>query len=125
VYVNGSGFSPSTTYNLYIVVDSRWIDGIAIPKRISDTAENVSSDSSGNIPPTSVWSPLLTMGKYDIIIDVNSNDHYDEGIDALDDKDIEVTAGFFIPDFSSQIIVLLFMITTILAVLVLKGKDKA
>jgi hypothetical protein len=60
----------------------------------------VSSDSEGNIPPTPVWSDPLTPGKYDIVVDVNGNGVYDEGIDALDDNDIEVTAGFFvIPEY--------------------------
>lgn len=96
VYVNGSGFLPSTTYDLYIVISRRWIDGITLSGRIQDTAETVSSDSSGDILPTVVWSPPLTTGKYDIVIDINRNGHYDEGIDALDDDDIDVTAGFFI-----------------------------
>jgi len=122
VYVNGSGFSPSTTYDLYIVVDGRWIGGITLPTRILDTAETVSTDSSGSILPTAVWSPPLTTGKYDIVIDVNRNGHYDEGIDALDDHDIEVTAGFFIPEFPSFLILLLFLMTTLLAVIVYRRK---
>jgi hypothetical protein len=60
----------------------------------------VSSDSSGNIPPTAVWSGPLTLGKYDVVVDVNGNGVYDEVVDALDDNDVEVTAGFFvIPEF--------------------------
>jgi len=64
----------------------------------------------------------LTTGKYDIVIDVNRNGHYDEGIDALDDHDIEVTAGFFIPEFPSFLILLLFLMTTLLAVIVYRRK---
>ena len=122
VYVNGSRFSSFTTYDLYIVVDVRWIDGVTLPERIPDTAETVSSDSSGNILPTAVWSPPLTIGKYDVV-DVNRNGHYDEGIDALDDHDIEVTAGFFIPEFPLFLILPLFMIATLLAVIVYRIKD--
>lgn len=117
VYAKGSWFSPSTTYDLYIVVDVRWIDGITLPERIPDTAKTVSTDSSGNILPTAVWDPPLTTGKYDIVIDINRNGHYDEGIDALDDHDIEVTAGFFIPEFPSFLIMPLFMIATLLIVM--------
>jgi hypothetical protein len=35
-------------------------------------------------------------GKYDIIVDVNMNGRYDQGVDAIDDNDIKVTAGFFV-----------------------------
>lgn len=44
-------------------------------------------------------SPLIP-GKYDIVVDVNGNGVYDDGVDALDDKDVQVTAGFFvIPEY--------------------------
>ncbi len=33
-------------------------------------------------------------GRYDIVVDVNSNGLYDHGVDALDDDEIEMTAGF-------------------------------
>ncbi|MCW4031463.1 MAG: M1 family aminopeptidase, partial [Candidatus Bathyarchaeota archaeon] len=118
VYINGSGFLPFTTYNLYIVVDARWIKDIALPERIQETAETAYSDFAGRILPTAVWNPPLTTGKYDIVIDINHNGHYEEGIDALDDKDIEVTAGFYIPEFPSFLILQLFMVATLLAVIV-------
>jgi hypothetical protein len=115
LYVNGNGFLPSTSYDLYIVVDTRWIDGFTFPKRIPGTAETVSSDFSGIISPTAVWSPPLTTGKYDIVIDVNRNGHYEEGIDALDDKDIEVTAGFYIPEFPTIFTLSILITATLLA----------
>lgn len=95
VYVIGSGYSPSTTYDLYLVEDvATWSDGMPIPTRVAGTANAISSDASGNIPTTLVWSALLTLGKYDIVVDVNGNGVYDAGVDALDDSDIQVTAGF-------------------------------
>ncbi len=99
VYVKGSGFPEvwdGLAYDLYVVNDVTWSDGMSIPARVPDTATTVSSDEHGNIIPTLVWSSPLTPGKYDIIVDVNDNGLYDEGIDALDDNDIEVTAGFLI-----------------------------
>ncbi len=58
---------------------------------------SVPTDEYGDIPAGTVaWKGPLTPGKYDIVIDVNRNEKYDEGIDALDDVDIEVTAGFFV-----------------------------
>ena len=101
VYVYGSGYCTCVSeYDIYVVSDVDWIDGMSIPLRISGTAITVFSDSSGNILPTPVWSDPLTPGKYDIVVDVNGNGEYDEGIDALDDSDVEITAGFFvIPEY--------------------------
>jgi hypothetical protein len=55
-----------------------------------------------------------TVGGYEIIVDVGSNDFYHAGIDALDNNDVEVTAGFIIPEFTSFLILFLFMILTTL-----------
>jgi hypothetical protein len=97
VYVVGSGFAPSTTYDLYVVLDEAvWSDGMVIPARVSGSATSVSSDFAGNIPVTLAWASPLVPGKYDIVVDVNGNGVYDAGVDALDDGDIEVTAGFFV-----------------------------
>ncbi|MCW3986529.1 MAG: hypothetical protein NWE91_09030 [Candidatus Bathyarchaeota archaeon] len=69
-----------------------WTDGMAIPSRVPDTAISVSSDASGIIQPMLVWSDPLVVGKYDIIVDVNSNGLFDQDMDPLDDSDIEVHA---------------------------------
>jgi len=75
----------------------------------------VTSDSLGNISPTAVWLSPLTPGRYDIIVDVNSNGVYDAEIDALDDNDIEVTAGFFvIPEYFAGTIMSLIGLFTAL-----------
>jgi len=96
VYATGGGYAPSTAYKLYVVPDTTWTDGMAI----SGTPVIVYSDLSGNISPTNVMSPPLTPGKYDIVVDVNGNGFYNAGIDALDDCDVQVTAGFLvIPEF--------------------------
>lgn len=87
-------------YPIYVVEDSSWSDDMPIPPRVPGTEISVTPDISGNIDPTLVWNSPLTPGKYDIVVDVNNNGFYDVGIDALDDSDIEVTAGFFvIPEF--------------------------
>jgi hypothetical protein len=97
LYVTGNGYMPSTTYDLFIVEDQAvWSDGMAIPTRDSGTATTVTSDAAGNVIATLVWSSPLDPGKYDIVVDVNGNGIYDEGIDALDDSDIQVSAGFFV-----------------------------
>jgi hypothetical protein len=126
VYVNGTGFSPSATYEICVVNDvALWSDGMEIPARILGTATTVSSDSSGNIPPTAAWGGGLNLGKYDIVVDVDGNGVYDEEIDALDNDDIEVTAGFLaIPEFPSFLILSLCMIGTLLAVMLYKTRTQ-
>jgi hypothetical protein len=95
VYGVGSGYSPSGTYSLYIVNDvTNWIDGMDIPVPV--VVVKVYSDASGNLAPTVIWDRPITPGKYDIIVDVNGNGKYDFGIDALDDNDIVITAGFLV-----------------------------
>jgi uncharacterized repeat protein (TIGR02543 family) len=95
VYANGTGYLPSSTYSLFVVDDvATWVDGMNIPASVA-TAQ-VSSDASGNVASTTVWTNPLTAGKYDIIVDVNRNGKYDDDIDALDDNDIMDTAGFVV-----------------------------
>jgi hypothetical protein len=89
-----------------------------IPERLAGTAITVSSDNEGNIPSTDVWTDPQVVGKYDVVVDVNGNGQYDEGIDALDDSDIEVTAGFTIPEFSSYILVAALVVASLLAIAV-------
>jgi hypothetical protein len=95
VYGVGSGYSPSGTYSLYIVNDvTNWINGMDIPVPV--VVVKVYSDASGNLAPTVIWDRPIIPGKYDIIVDVNGNGKYDAGIDALDDNDIVITAGFLV-----------------------------
>lgn len=92
VYAKGSGYLRSRNFNLTIVPDTTWVDGMPI----SGMLVSVSSDASGNIQPTAVWNPPLNIGKFDIVVDVNGNGIYDAGIDALDDNDVVTTAGFLV-----------------------------
>jgi len=36
--VMGEGYLPSTSYPVYVVADTTWTDGLAIPSRVADTA---------------------------------------------------------------------------------------
>jgi hypothetical protein len=96
VYGTGVNYTASTTYDVYVVSDVTWVDGMTIPARVPGTATTVSSDASGNITPTLLWSHPLTPGKYDVVVDVNSNGLYNVGIDALDNNDVQVTAGLLV-----------------------------
>jgi hypothetical protein len=122
VYLNGSGYLPSTTYDLYVVEDVDWTDQMTIPARVPNTAINVTSDSSGKVAPTAVWSDPQTAGKYDIVLDVNGNGIYDAGVDAIDDNDVAVTAGLLIPEFTTALAQSLCMIMTLLAVVLNKSR---
>jgi len=118
VYVNGTGYLPSKTYDIYVVNDvTSWTDGMPIPTPVADTATTISSDLSGNIPPTAVWSVNLALGEYDIVVDVNGNGVYDEGVDALDNNDIEVAGIIVIPEFSTTAILLVALMLTTFALI--------
>jgi hypothetical protein len=100
VYVRGSGFVPSVLYPrnppIYVVEDTTWYNGMEIPERIPETVTTVFSGAFGDIETTLVWNSPLTPGKYDIVVDENSNGVFDQNIDALDDMDVEITAGFYV-----------------------------
>jgi hypothetical protein len=79
VCVVGSGFVASQTFDVYIVYDTVWFDGVNITGRVQATA---SSDSFGNITLTAVWNKPLASGVYGILVDVDGNGKYDAGVDA-------------------------------------------
>jgi hypothetical protein len=99
VYAIGGGYDASTAYDLYIVVDTTWTDGMDIPDRVADTDTSVTTDASGNIAPgTRIWTSSV-QGKYDIVVDVNVNGRYDASTDALD---ANIDVGFeAVPEFST------------------------
>jgi uncharacterized repeat protein (TIGR01451 family) len=103
VYAVGSGYpAASTTYDLYVVDDTTWSDGMAIPSRVTGTETSVTTDASKNIPDgTLIWSSAAA-GRYDIVVDVNGNGVYDAGTDALD---ANIDVGFeAIPEFTTIMI---------------------
>jgi hypothetical protein len=123
VYVNGGDFSPLTTHDFYIVNDvATWTDGMAIPTRVAGTATTINTDSDGNVALFAAWSDPPTNGLFDIIVDVNGNGHYDLGIDALDSDDVEVSAGFMIPEYASLLAILLLSMVAILSTVAVKKK---
>jgi len=124
VYVTGNGYEPSSTYNLYFVEDVEiWSEGMTIPPRVLGTATQISSNSEGVIFPIVVWSNPQVVGKYDIVVDVNSNGVYDPEVDALDDGDVEVTAGMVIPEFSHSLFLSVLIILTFFAVFISKNHN--
>lgn len=118
VYVNGTGYAPMTTYDLYVVEDvTDWSNGMWIPARVLNTAINITADEFGTIAPAVVWNDPQTTGLYDIIIDVNRNGAYDAGTDVLDSNDVQLTAGFVVPELTlAMALASLFMITALIAI---------
>ena len=97
VFYWGHGFEPGI-YDLYIVTDTVWTNGMVIPARVMGTEMEVTADDLGIISPTLIWSSMtLTsqVGSYDIIVDCNENGKYDLAIDALDDQEVG-SAGFIV-----------------------------
>lgn len=123
VFVNGTDFSPFKTFDFYIVNDTEtWTNGTAIPARVAGTSATIVSDANGTVLPTGVWSDPSAVGKYDMVVDVNGNGLYEVGIDALDNNDVEVTAGFVIPEYASLSLLLLFQMATLLSLIASKRK---
>ena len=117
IFAMGEGYVPSTSYIVYVVSDVvTWTDGLAIPSRVAGTETTVMTNAEGVITPTVVWWNPLTEGAFDMVVDTNGNGQYDAGVDALDDSDIEVTAGWIvIPEFSPFLLLPTLLGGTLLA----------
>jgi hypothetical protein len=100
VYVTGAGYAKNQTFSIYVVYETTWVDGMALPERVQGTATSVSSDSSGNIHTTIVWNGPLTSGNYDILVDVNGNGKYNAQVDAFYSIQIVTLAeSFLMPEY--------------------------
>jgi len=91
IYITGTGFSPSTTYNIYVIEDvTTWVNGMTIPPRVPSTITSISLDNYGNIQVTLLWIGQPVPGKYDVAVDSDGDGIYNAGADAdaIDDNDI-------------------------------------
>ncbi len=84
IYIKGSGFNASTTYNVYFVNDFDWPVPYhaSFPSRIAGTSGTITTNSEGGFGPDVVWNSAK-FGYYDVIIDVNGNGIYDRLIDVV------------------------------------------
>ncbi|MBN1763600.1 MAG: hypothetical protein JW878_11115 [Methanomicrobia archaeon] len=87
VYAKGSGFTPGTHVDIYIVDDRKWVGGELITNyTVYAIAPNILTDGDGNIgvdTPLVVWQDPVP-GEYDMVFDANQNEVYNDGIDAVD-----------------------------------------
>lgn len=118
IFIKGSGFAPNAIYNIYVVMDTEWVDDMLIPTRVPNSVELVSTNELGDILITGAWSGNMSVdGTYDMIIDYYGDGNYDRKADPIDDNDIMITAGFDIPEFSSYSFLSILM--TILTVIMI------
>jgi hypothetical protein len=79
VSFTATGLAPTTTYPIYVFIKNvSWTMGMAFPTRYYHTATSVTTDGSGNVVPTTIYSQI-TGGEYYVAVDINSNGIYDSG----------------------------------------------
>ena len=91
VYALNWEFITSDTWvDIYVVPDGTWQVGDTIPADASGGIETVRTNQWGYIPVTPIWGQPLSVGEYDIIIDVNQNGK----IECCDAIDSNLEVGF-------------------------------
>lgn len=107
VYVSGQGFTAGTSVTVYLIPDGT----AALPANAVANA-STTTNSTGRLPVTLVWSQPLTLGEYDIWVDVNQNGVFDEG-DVWNSQSIGIYAFNVIPEFPtwSSMVFILIMLT--------------
>lgn len=93
VYVKGSSniTTTSTQVDIYIVNDNNnWANGTVLVD-VSGGKKTNTTNSSGHLETMRAWSPTLTIGKYDIVVDVDRNGVYNSTVDYVDNL---ATTGF-------------------------------
>ncbi|MCW4024828.1 MAG: hypothetical protein NWF01_07330 [Candidatus Bathyarchaeota archaeon] len=114
--LSGTGFAPSTTYNVYVVNHTEWTEGRAIPERVAGSATSLTTDESGEFFAFVMWS-TAEEGVTDMLVDADGNGVYNSAIDALDDN--HVTSLFVVPEYPLG--VLIAVVTGFVAFVVFKN----
>jgi PKD repeat protein len=82
-YVKGSGL-PNQELPFYVVYCFRsWEDGVLLSDLTWADGILIIADSQGNIPLTKISDTNGFYGDYDIFVDVNNNEVYDEDVDVV------------------------------------------
>lgn len=93
VYVRGQDFPLETPVTIYSVPDG--LD--ALPSNAVASA-STTTDASGDLPNTLVWSSPLAPGQFDVWVDVNQNDVFDAG-DVWNNQAIGIYGFLVIPEY--------------------------
>lgn len=97
VYAKGSGMAINQNYTIYIINDTTIVAGMTAPTNVTATV-TVTTDENEAFQPVLIWPAPLLPGNYDIIADcqgLGQQGAYDWP-DAIDDIEINTTAGFFV-----------------------------
>jgi outer membrane protein assembly factor BamB len=116
VYVRGEGFTADTNVTIYLLPDGE----AALPSNAVANAYNT-TNSNGDLPLTLVWSQPLTLGQYDIWVDVNQNGMLD-GADVYNSQAIGIYTFNVIPEFPTWTSTLLILIMLTVAIATYKRK---
>jgi hypothetical protein len=116
VYVRGEGFTADTDITIYLIPDG----AEALPANAVANASTTTS-STGDLTVTLVWSQPLTLGEYDIWVDVNQNEVFD-GADVWNSQSIGIYPLDVIPEFPTWTSTLLILITLTVAIASYKRK---
>lgn len=103
VWVAGEGLRPDTDYVVFVVPDQDWVLDVTDFEQIIVTEATfleIHTNSTGDFPPTMIWD-YADPGKYDMIADcqdetIDTTEYTYDVYDALDDFEVEGTAGFFV-----------------------------
>jgi hypothetical protein len=116
VYVRGEGFTADTNVTIYLLPDG----AAASPSNAVANALNT-INSNGDLPVTLVWSQPLTLGEYDIWVDVNQNGAFD-GADVWNSQAIGIYPFNVIPEFPAWTSMLLILVLVTVSLATCKRK---
>lgn len=90
VYVEGRGFNPNDTVNIYVKTNQGWMPGDPIGTDDGDGVDaNIVTTPAGLLPCTKIWTNPLTIGEYDIVVDVNQDGNFNAG-DVVNNRCLEI-----------------------------------
>ena len=109
IYTKGQGFTADTNITIYLIPDGA---DASPANAVADAS--TTTNSTGSLPITLVWSQPLTAGEYDIWADVNQNEVFDDG-DVWNSQSIDIYGFDVIPELSiwTSTILILIIPTTI------------
>lgn len=116
LYVRGQDFPADTDVTIYLIPDGE----DALPINAAAVA-STTTNSTGDLPVTLVWSQPLTLGEYDIWVDANQNGMFDGG-DVWNSQSIGIYGLDVIPEFSTVALILLIFIALAVALAIRKRK---